>query len=125
MPILTTLNKIRANNPCEYGWQKLLKHLDKTKADDAPLAFSTILESNGLNDSLWCLCSVSPEHDKEIRLLAAEYADQGARDFANVLIDDNGRDDAWDAAWAAMDAAMAAGAAERKIQEELLIKYFG
>jgi hypothetical protein len=55
--ITTTLNRIKANSPCESGWKKLLKHLGKTKADDAPLSFATILKSNGLDDALWgCRC---------------------------------------------------------------------
>lgn len=39
-----TLNAIRAHGPCQDGWEKLLKHLGKTKADDEPLAMTTILE---------------------------------------------------------------------------------
>ena len=53
--IYTTLNHIREHSPCTDGWRKLLKHLGKTEADDDPLAYSTILESNGLDDVLWCL----------------------------------------------------------------------
>ena len=51
----TTLAEIRAHGPCEGGWTKLLAHLGKTKADDEPLALLTVLESNGLDDALWCL----------------------------------------------------------------------
>ncbi len=51
----TTLNVIRVHIPCEDGWEKLLAHLGKTEADDEPLHLLTILESNGLNDALWCL----------------------------------------------------------------------
>jgi len=61
--IYTTLNKIRAHHPCGDGWKKLLKHLGKTDADDEPLAISTILESNGLDDALWCLRAL-PEYDR-------------------------------------------------------------
>ena len=71
----TTLNKIRENNPCPGGWEKLLKHLGKTKADDEPLSIATILDSNGLNDALWCLRAVEG-HDKEIRLFAVWCARQ-------------------------------------------------
>lgn len=51
----TTLNEIRAHEPCKDGWEKLLRHLGKTQADDEPLALLTVLESNGLEDALWCL----------------------------------------------------------------------
>ena len=53
--IETTLNKIRDNQPCKEGWEKLLKHLGKTQADDEPLPLLTILDSNGLEDTLWSL----------------------------------------------------------------------
>ena len=51
----TTLAEIRAEGPCREGWEKLLAHLGKTKADDAPLSLLTVLNSNGLDDALWCL----------------------------------------------------------------------
>ena len=67
--IYTTLNKIRKNRPCADGWAKLLRHLDKTRADDEPLSMATILESNGLNDALWCLRAVDG-YQREMRLYA-------------------------------------------------------
>jgi len=51
----TTLNKIRSKSPCADGWAKLLKHLGKPQTDDEPLSLITILDSNGLDDALWCL----------------------------------------------------------------------
>jgi len=54
----TTLNQIREHSPCAHGWETLLKHLGKTKADDEPLTIVTILDSNGLDDALWCLRAV-------------------------------------------------------------------
>ena len=71
----TTLNAIRAHSPCADGWAKLLKHLGKTRADDEPLSVATILDSNGLNDALWCLRAVDG-HDREIRLYAVWCARQ-------------------------------------------------
>ena len=69
----TTLNQIRTFDPCPEGWAKLLRHLGKTKADDEPVAIKTILESNGLDDALWCLRSLTG-YDKEVRLLAVSFA---------------------------------------------------
>lgn len=69
----TTLNEIRKHSPCASGWKKLLAHLSKIQADDEPLNFLTILESNGLNDAIWCARS-TPEYDKDWRLLAVKYA---------------------------------------------------
>jgi len=65
----TTLNKIRAHGPCAEGWEKLLKHLGKTKADDEPLSILAILDSNGLDDAIWCMKAIEGR-DKEIRLYA-------------------------------------------------------
>jgi hypothetical protein len=65
----TTLNAIREFRPCKDGWEKLLKHLGKTKADDEPLSIVTVLDSNGIDDALWCLRAVKG-HDREIRLYA-------------------------------------------------------
>ena len=127
----TTLNKIREYSPCTNGWEKLLKYLGKTKADDEEISVLTILDSNGLEDALWCLRAVEG-HDREIRL----YAVWCARQVQHLLTDQrslnaldvaeryaNGeatdaelaaaRDAAWAAraAWAAADAAWAAWAA--------------
>ena len=71
----TTLNKIRSHNPCCEGWEKLLKHLGKKKADDEPVSLKTILESNGIDDALWCLRTVD-DIDKEERLFAVWCARQ-------------------------------------------------
>ena len=73
--ITTTLNHIRAHKPCADGWAKLLKHLGKTQADDDPLPFATILESNGLDDALWC-CRAEPQYAREWRLFAVWCARQ-------------------------------------------------
>ena len=69
----TTLNKIRACSPCASGWTKLLKNLGKTHADDEPLAITTILDSNGIDDALWCLRAVDG-HQSEMRLYAVDCA---------------------------------------------------
>ena len=71
----TTLNAIREHSPCADGWQKLLRHLGKTQPDDEPLSIATILDSNGLDDAIWCLRAVTG-HDREIRLYAVWCARQ-------------------------------------------------
>jgi hypothetical protein len=145
--MITTLNKIKSHSPCDDGWEKLLNHLGKTKADNEPLSIATIIQSNGIRDAVWALRAVEGK-DKEIRLFAADCAEsvlhiyekqypnddrprkaiQAARDYANGVI---GKDelaaawfawaalDATDAAWAAWDAARAAWAAagDEKWQE--------
>ena len=101
----TTLNKIKDYLPCKEGWEKLLNHLSKTQSDDEPLELRTILESNGLDDTIWAFRAVEGK-DKEIRLFAADCAEMvlpiyekhypddkcprlaihAARDYANGLI---------------------------------------
>ena len=72
----TTLNEIRIHSPCSEGWEKLLKHLEKTKSDDAPLSFLTILESNGLDDALWCLRAAPKDWESTIRMFPVWCAKQ-------------------------------------------------
>src|SRR3954462_14972173 len=63
----TTLNQIKKFSLCDASWRKLLKSLNKTKADDEPLTILHILDSNGLDDALWCLKTVKNE-ERKIRL---------------------------------------------------------
>lgn len=72
-PLTTTLNAIRACDPCEDSWRKLLKGLRKTKPDDKPLRFTRILDICGLDDALWA-CRTAPQYDKTWRLLAVRFA---------------------------------------------------
>ena len=136
MTTYTTLNKIREQGPCAEGWAKLLRHLGKTQADDEPLALVTILDSNGLDDALWCLRACDGI-DREARLYAVWCARQVqhlmtdprslaaldvAERHANAQATDDelaaasaaasaaARDAARDAAWAAASAAASAAA---------------
>jgi hypothetical protein len=123
--ICTTLNEIREHGPCPEGWQKLLLHLGKTQADDEPLPLLTVLDSNGLDDALWCLRAV-PEHNALWRHYAVDCAER----VAHLLTDDRSREAlrvarrhalgeatdeelaaAWDAAYAAWDHPWAASSA--------------
>ena len=69
----TTLNKIREHSPCCEGWRRLLTYLGKTKADDEPLSFKSILDSNGLDDAIWALRSIDAP---EVRLFAVRCVRQ-------------------------------------------------
>lgn len=120
---ITTLNEIREHSPCADGWEKLLKHLGKTKADDEPLDLLTILESNGLDDTLWCLRAKSLDRlsrhfhawcaDQVIHHFEAERPnDTRVRDQIAMMRNDDATPEqrdaasaaasaaAWDAAWA-------------------------
>ena len=129
----TTLNRIRSHNPCANGWKKLLEGLGKTQADAEPLALTTILDINGLNDAIWALrcvddqaqvrryvvwCARQVQHlMTDPRSLAAlDVAERYANGEATYAELAGANDVAWDAAMAAKavawsaewDAAMAA-----------------
>ncbi len=69
----TTLNKIREHSPCCEGWRRLLTYLGKTNADDEPLSFKSILDSNGLDDAIWALRSIDAT---EVRFFAVRCVRQ-------------------------------------------------
>ena len=79
----TTLRKIRATGPCGmrpkdgqlFGYLKLRHHLGKGYGDDTPVDIATIIDSNGLDDALWCLRAVDG-HAREMRLYAVWCARQ-------------------------------------------------
>lgn len=127
--INTTLNRIREHSPCRNGWEKLLRSLGKTKADDEPLNMLSILDSNGIEDCLWCARSTDG-HDRFWRHTAVDFAmrvehqmnDERsenalrvARLHANGMASDEklaaARNAAGAAAWAAAGAAAGAAAA--------------
>ena len=138
---ITTLNEIRAHAPCKEGWEKLLAHLGKTKSDDEPLPLLTVLESNGLDDALWCLRAASLDRlSRHYQAWCAEQVlhifekerptDTRVRDQIAMLRNDDAsasdraaaRAAAWAAAWDAAQAAArdAAQAAARDAQEKKL-----
>jgi hypothetical protein len=133
-PAYTTLNKIRSFNPCASGWEKLLRSLGKTQADDEPLAFSRILESNGLDDALWCLRTIVESDRERLWEFCASVTERGMDRFeawakehapehagavrtvvdglrSGAFADPSAADAAWSAAWSAADAAWSADAA--------------
>ena len=135
----TTLNRIRAAHPCSTGWEKLLHHLGKTRADDEPLSLLTILESSGISDAIWALRAI--DDCPEIRLFAVRCVRQiqhfltdirslDALDIAELYAVGGATDEdlaaaraaAGDAAWdAARDAAWAAA---RDVQRQDFIDIF-
>ena len=141
--LTTTLNRIREHYPCESGWKKLLGFLGKTKADDEILPYSVILESNGLDDALWCM-RTEPKYEKEWRTFALKCARrvEHLHPICKTTLDVlerfiNGkatREDlaaaraaAWAAAWAAARDAWGAAGREKEIafQANLFLEIVG
>ena len=96
-----------------------MQHLGKPSEDGEPLTILTVLESNGLDDALWCLRAVDG-CEKDARLFAVWCARQVqhlmtdprsiaalevAERFANGAATSDELATAWDAAWAAAMAA--------------------
>ena len=79
----TTLRKIRADRPCgvrlkdgqRVGYLKLKHHLGEGYGDDTPVDITAIIDSNGLDYALWCLCAVNG-HAREMLLYAVWCARQ-------------------------------------------------
>ena len=122
--VCTTLNRIREHSPCKNGWEKLLRHLGKTAADDELLPFSVIVESNGLDDALWCCRSVAYERAwrmysvwcaRQVQHLMTDARSLKALDVAEMFVSDTASIHELAAAWAAAReaAGAAAGAAAR------------
>ena len=120
--LVTTLNKIKEHNSREVGWGALLRYLEKTKADDDPLTFLTILESNGFDDALWCM-RAAPEYEKEWRLFAVWCARQvqhlitdersiSALDIAEKYTNDDATEDELNSARASASAAASNAASD-------------
>jgi len=68
----TTLEQIKSHHPCESSYKKLLKGLNKTKADSEPLEFRSIYNILDADDVIWATKVL----DKKYRVYAgALFAD--------------------------------------------------
>lgn len=116
----TTLAQIEAQQFYQSGWLKLRRHLGKDYPMDKPVSLLTILESNGLDDALWC-CRAVEGHDREFRLFAVWCARQvqhlmtdpcsiNAIDTAERFANGEATPEEMDAAWDATEAAARAAA---------------
>jgi len=120
--IYTTLKQIRSHSPCEDGYKKLVKSLGGVckYGEDTPLTFKQIYESNGYDDTLWCMRAADEKWYPLWRHFACDCADdvrhlmtdersKKAIDVARLHADGLASDDElMDARAAACDAARAA-----------------
>ena len=76
--ITTTIAKIKEYSPCQDGYRKLCKSLGgiKNYGIDTPITFKQIYESNGYDDTLWCLRATDEKYHNLWRHLAVDYAKQ-------------------------------------------------
>ena len=125
-----TLKQLRENKACVLGYNKVvcalkgIKYIERETyirfKHDAPISLVSILESNGLDDALWCLRVNDAEWSRDSRLFAVWCARQvqhlmndersiNALDVAEKFANGEATQDDLDAARvAAWDAAMAA-----------------
>ena len=76
MILETTLNRLRAHNPCVSGYATLLASLGGPSYDpDAPINLLHILASNGVEDCLWALRATIQDSEQVARLMASDFAE--------------------------------------------------
>lgn len=77
----TTLALLHQHGACTNGYRKLVRHLGGSKAwpADRPIPLTTVLDSNGCDDAVWCLRAVLPAEaalcERIARLFAADCAE--------------------------------------------------
>jgi len=73
----TTFARLKQAGACTSGYRTLAKHLGSVEeyGEDKEINLLTILDSNGLDDALWCLRATVQDCDKEKRLIACEFAE--------------------------------------------------
>lgn len=82
MALTTTLNRIKACNPCRYWWEQGLSAAGKSEPDDEPISYEAILDAVGLDRALWC-CRVEPQYSS----LWRQYAVHCARSVQHLMTD--------------------------------------
>ena len=134
--LTTTLALLRDHGACVDGFRKLRNHVGLKWADDAPINLLTVLASNGLDDTLWCLRATIQNSDRVARLFAADCAEDVLPLFLAVMPDDDrprlaieaarayARGEIDDAARAAAGAAAIAAARAAKTRQETMLRRY-
>jgi len=76
MKLTTTLNLIRACSPCSSGWRTLNEALGSEFDSEEEINLLKILDTNGVQDMLWCLRATKQDSRKIASQLAIEFAEQ-------------------------------------------------
>ena len=82
----TTFNLLRRAGACEEGYRKLAKSLGGVDqyGRDTPIPLAAVLDSNGLDDALWCLrATIEPSEG-----LSRDFACDCADSVASLLTDE-------------------------------------
>ena len=70
MILTTTLNLLKEKHACKEGYEKLIRSLGINYSKDKSINLLTILESNDLDDMLWCLRAVEQDISEVIKFAA-------------------------------------------------------
>ncbi len=86
----TTFALLRTHDACNSGYRKLAKHLGGvTKyGRDKPIPLLTVLDSNGLDDTLWCLEAALEPWKREAAFIAdcAKHARADENSLTEALL---------------------------------------
>jgi len=89
MKLTTTLNRIRACNPCALGWKKLNNALGSSFDPEQEINLLVILETNGVQDMLWCLRATIQDSKRTASELAITFAEESLSIFEAKYPNDN------------------------------------
>lgn len=98
MKLTTTLNLIKSHPPCARGWKTLLTACGTDFDRDAAINLLTILDSNEVEDMLWCLRATREDSTEIARQLAIAFAEQALPIYETYAPDDTRPRDAIQAA---------------------------
>ena len=89
--LTTTFNLLREHGACASGYRRLAHHLGSVDAygADKPINLLIILETNGLDDFLWCLRATKEDSGKVSRHLAADFAEAALHTYEDKYPGDN------------------------------------
>jgi len=87
----TTFRKLHKEGACAPSYLKLAKTLGGIRkyGKDTPIPLDKVLESNGLDDALWCLRCINESAGMEIILFKCDCAERVLPIFEKEYPDDN------------------------------------
>src|ERR1035437_6809922 len=87
--LTTTLNLCKQNNACRTGYDTLVAFLGPDYGMDKPINLVTILESNGIKDTIWALRATKQDSKYISRMFAAHCAESVLHYYEDKYPNDN------------------------------------
>ena len=89
----TTFRQLRDKKACSDRYAHLVNALGgiEVYGDETPITLLQILDSNGVEDALWAIraCNMTTKEQKEVQLLACDYAERVLHIYENQYPGDN------------------------------------